>query len=298
MRLCSKLLAVTRDPIWADRLEKTFYNAYLASMSPNADKFAAYTPLMGYRSAGHHHCRTHTDCCNANGPRGWLTVLDSTAVVDGGAATLNFYMSGKVSFPLPACSPDSASFSVYTMYPRDGTVFLRYCGREAEFSLNLRIPAFSEQTRVKVNGRVAPGAAQAGSYFTLTRAWKSGDTVEVAFELPVKMHRLHDHVAFTRGPICLARDVRFGDGALDDEVQAGKITEKDLAEFKVVKRPDPSMFMAVAAVLPTGIHTENPDNGMLPSVVQFTDYASAGNLWRPDCRYRVWLPDLIPGRAY
>ncbi len=38
--------------------------------------------------------------------------------------------------------------------------------------------------------------------------------------------------------------------------------------------------------------------GGLPDVVRFTDYASAGNLWTPGNRYRVWLPELIPGRRY
>ena len=32
--------------------------------------------------------------------------------------------------------------------------------------------------------------------------------------------------------------------------------------------------------------------------LRFTDYASAGNVWRPDNRYRVWLPALIRGREY
>ena len=58
------------------------------------------------------------------------------------------------------------------------------------------------------------------------------------------------------------------------------------------------MMLAVAAPLPAGSHTADPDNGVLPDVVRFTDYASAGNLWRPDNRYRVWLPELIPGRTY
>ena len=58
------------------------------------------------------------------------------------------------------------------------------------------------------------------------------------------------------------------------------------------------MPFAVAAMLPTGSHTEDPDNGVLPGAVHFTDYASAGNLWSVENRYRVWLPELIPGRTY
>ena len=116
--------------------------------------------------------------------------------------------------------------------------------------------------------------------------------------MPVVMHRLHDYVAFTRGPVCLARDTRFGDGALDEEIRADKVTDADLAGARLVRPPTTDMFMAVAITLPSGYHTENPDSGVFPQAIHFTDYASAGNTWQPTDRYRVWLPELIPGRRY
>jgi hypothetical protein len=297
MRLCEKLLSITHDPFWADQLERTFYNAYLASLNLEADTFAAYTPLMGDRTAGHHHCKMHTNCCNANGPRGWLSVLNSFLTCEGDVVYLNFYMSGSAAVEFSE-NGRRGSFRFYTRYPYDGAVTFHYTGDEAKFKLNLRIPAFAAGATVKVNGKFASGEVKAGAYLCIDRSWRIGDNVEICLPLPVEMHRLHDHVAFTRGPLCLARDTRFGDGALDDEIRADKIHARDLAAFRRVKVPDPRMAFAMAAVLPTGSHTEDPDNGLLPSVVYFTDYASAGNLWSVENRYRVWLPDLIPGRAY
>ena len=297
MRLCEKLLSITHDPFWADQLEKTFYNAYLASMNMEADTFAAYTPLMGNRSAGHHHCKMHTNCCNANGPRGWLSVLNSFLACEGDDVYLNFYMSGSAEVEFSE-KGRRGSFRFYTRYPYDGAVMFHYTGDEAKFRLNLRIPAFAAGATVKVNGKIPSGEAKPGAYFCVDREWRTGDNVEICLPLPVVMHRLHDHVAFTRGPLCLARDTRFGDGALDDEIRADKVSPDDLASFRRVKSPCPSMPFAVAAMLPTGSHTEDPDNGALPSAVHFTDYASAGNLWSVENRYRVWLPELIPGRTY
>ena len=74
MRLCEKLLTLTGESRWADELEKTFYNAYLGALHPDGSKFATYSPLCGFRSFGQYHCKMHTNCCNANGPRGFVAV--------------------------------------------------------------------------------------------------------------------------------------------------------------------------------------------------------------------------------
>ena len=294
MRLCEKLLSVTDNPKWADQLERTFYNAYLGAMRPDGSEFASYSPLMGDRSSGHHHCRMHTDCCNSNGPRGYLAILESFLSAKDDVVTLNFYMSGNAK----ASVGDGAvaKFQLYTLYPKSDTVELWYRSHEQRtFSLRLRIPSFSENTVVKVNGVPLDGAVKCG-YFTLRREWHEADKIELTFCMPVKMHRLHDYVGFTRGPVCLARDTRFADGALDEEIRADRITAADLAAFRLVRPPTSEMFMALSAELPAGYHTENPDSGIYPLSIHFTDYASAGNAWQPDCRYRVWLPELIPGR--
>ena len=298
MRLCEKLLALTHDPYWGDQLERTFYNAYMASMNQAADRFAAYTPLMGSRTTGHHHCKLHTNCCNSNGPRGWLTVLNQFMTAEGDTATVNFYMSGRAEADVPSAGV-RAAFRVYTTYPCDNKVELQYVSRKSgKFTLKLRIPSFSKATEVKVNGEAVRDAVRAGSYLALSRTWNDMDKVEIAFSMPVEMHIRNGYAAFTRGPLCLARDSRFNDGAIDDEMRALEITKADLAAFRRVQCDDPSMMLAVAGPLLVGCHSEDPDNESFPRMVHFTDYASAGNLWRPDNRYRVWFPILVPGRAY
>ncbi|MBR0505881.1 MAG: glycoside hydrolase family 127 protein, partial [Kiritimatiellae bacterium] len=298
MRLCEKLRAVTGDPYWSEQLEKTFYNAYLGALNYEADTFAAYTPLMGSRAPGHHHCRLHTNCCNANGPRGWLCVLNRAFTAAGDVATLDFYMSGLAEADLPALGK-KARFRLYTLYPREERVTLT-CESETPtaFALRLRIPSFAEGASVKINGKPVDVQIVAGGYCELRRTWRNGEIVELTLPMPVKMHRLHDHVAFTRGPVCLARDTRFHDGELDEEVREWTVKDEDLAAFRLTRADDPAMFMSVTGFLPMGSHDEDKDQECHPRAVHFTDYASAGNVWRPDNRYRVWLPALIRGRTY
>ena len=298
MRLCEKLRSVTGDPFWSEQLEKTFYNVYLASLNSECDTFACYTPLMGSRAPGHHHLRLHTNCCNANGPRGWLCVLHRAFTAEGDAATFDFYMSGLAEAAIPALG-ETARFRLYTLYPREGSVTLTCVSEKPlDFTLRLRIPSFADGATVEINDEKADVSAPAGGYCELRRTWRNGDRIVLTLPMPVRMHVLHDHVAFTRGSVCLARDSRFGDGALDEEVRDWAVTADDLAGFRVTRADDPAMFMAVTGFLPMGSHYEDKDQECHPRAVQFTDYASAGNEWSPANRYRVWLPALIRGRTY
>ncbi len=294
MRFAEKLLQVTENPKYADELEKAFYNIYLASLNRNADEFAAYTPLNGYRSRGHHHCAMHTNCCNANGPRGFLAFLRALFQTDGEAAIFNLYASSSESVFLPKLN-EKVSFDIYTIYPAEGSVrIVNHTVKQMPFTVKLRIPAWSAKTSIKVNGKPVEGAVKAGSYYALARTWTIGDVVEINFDMTTRAHVLNNHVAFTRGPITLARDTRFNDGDVDEVFRRRSIKDGQAMNFASVRAPSEDIWMAYSASLPIGFHTENPD-GRRPQTVYFCDYASAGNLWQPSNVYRVWFPmELYP----
>ena len=277
MRFCEKLLEVTDDPKWADELEKTFYNAYLAAMKMDGTEFAGYTPLSGNRWHGQHHCFMHTDCCTANGPRGFLCFLKELCRNDGKTATFNFYASALVK-----------GFDMYSLYPRAN--YARIVSHtEGPLKMRLRIPAWSAKTVVKVNGAAQEGV-KSGSYFTVSRDWKLGDIVEITFDMPVVAHVIDHSIAFTRGPVLLARDSRFADGDMTEVFRRGEIADGQRMDcFSAVRTPSDDIWMAFSATLPIGPHHANPEgaNGL---AVTFCDYASAGNLWQPANYYRTWFP--------
>ena len=277
MRFCEKLLEVTDDPKWADQIERTFYNAYLAAMKPDGSEFAGYTPLSGNRWHGQHHCFMHTDCCTANGPRGFLCFLKELCRNDGKTATFNFYASALVK-----------GFDMYSLYPRAN--YARIVSHtEGPLAMRLRIPAWSAKTVVKVNGAAQDGV-KPGSYFTMSRNWKLGDIVEITFDMPVVAHVIDHSVAFTRGPVLLARDSRFADGDMTEVFRRSEIADGQRMDgFSAVRTPSDDIWMAFSATLPVGPHHANPEgaNGL---AVMFCDYASAGNLWQPANYYRTWFP--------
>ncbi len=287
MRFCQKLLDVTDDPRWADQIERSFYNAYLAALKPDGSVFAGYTPLAGSRSRGQHHCFMQTDCCTANGPRGFLCFLERLFVAKGNEVTFNFYATTRASNRLS--DGRNVAFDMYTLYPRENTVrIVSHAEGAGCFDLRLRIPSWSARTTVKVNGTEINGIV-AGRYLRVSRDWRFGDVIEIAFDMPVVVHEQAHHYAFTRGPVLLARDSRFEDGDIAEVFQRKFVDGSRVDGFSPVAVPSDDMWMAFAAVLPVGSHHENPE-ARLPSVVHFCDFASAGNEWRRTNNYRTWLP--------
>ena len=295
MRLCEKLLTLTGEPRWADQFEKTFYNAYLGSLSSDGRRFTSYTPLNGSRCEGQLHCRMHTNCCNANGPRGFLAFLRSILMAKGDEVFVNYYVSSRAAIKIPALE-EKALFEMHTLYPKEGGVDIRFRGsKPMKFSLSVRVPRWAMLgAQVKVNGKgVSFSRRQSGAlvtrYVTIDREWRPGDAVSLELPLTVEAHRLGSSVAFTRGPVLLARDSRFGDGELAEVIRDGDFAK--MAESFRLERSTSGeeMAMTVSGELPLGANNQNPDQRQL-ATVRFCDYASAGNRWWADNAYRSWLP--------
>ena len=285
MRFCEKLLEVTGDAKWADQVERTFYNAYLGALRSDGGEFAAYTPLTGNRWHGMNHCFMHTDCCTANGPRGFLCFLKELFTTRGDVATFNFYSSALVKGDLSGGR--KVVFDMYSLYPR--TDYVRIVSHtEGAAPVRLRIPAWSAKTEVTLNGKALDGV-RAGGYFTIDRDWKLGDIVEIKFSMPVVAHTLDHHIAFTRGPVLLARDSRFADGDMTEPFRRGIKDGQIMPTFAAVRAPSDDIWMAFSATLPIGSHHENPE-GSNWEAIMFCDYASAGNKWTQNNYYRTWFP--------
>ena len=87
-----------------------------------------------------------------------------------------------------------------------------------EFELKIRIPDYCENPRVFINNQeVAPAG---DGWCAISGIWKDGDTVAFRAELSLKQVTLEDKVAFTYGPLVLARDAakEQGSAKMDEPV--------------------------------------------------------------------------------
>jgi uncharacterized protein len=101
-----------------------------------------------------------------------------------------------------------------TEYPFRGTIRILVNPRtRVSFPLLLRIPAWADETAIRVNGELTRPSAP-GSFARIERSWTSGDVVEIMFPLRPRASRwFNDSIAIERGPLV------FSYGIVEDWVK-------------------------------------------------------------------------------
>lgn len=282
MQLCNRLLRMTEDPRYADCMEQTIYNALLGSMKGDGSQIVKYTPLEGYREEGEHQCGIHINCCNANGPRAYALIPMYAYIAKEGGIDVNLYGQGSAAVKV---GKNTVELEQESTYPESGDVKVAVNPvKKGDFVLKFRIPEWSKNTVVKVNGEEVQGV-KPGSYLALNRTWQKGDVVTLSFDMRGRVEKLNHCLAVTRGPVVLARDSRFGDGFVDEAL---RLVEKD-GYVELTENADKGFaWMSFGVKVYKGLYNEFDHE----SQINMCDFGSAGNTWDKTQRYRVWLPEV------
>jgi len=287
MKLCNNLLHITGNPIYADQIEKTLYNAMLASMKEDGSQIVKYTPLDGIRSEGEKQCGMNINCCNANGPRGFMLIPSFSAMGGKNEIFINLYCKSTIVIPLN--NKTKVRIDQETDYPVSGKVLLTVNpDKSSDFIISLRVPSWSLNSTIEVNG-VPRAEIEPGSYARMSRIWNKGDKIIFKADVTGHLIDLNGYQAVVRGPVVLARDTRFVDGDVDE---AAVINHDDnIVYLKPADHKPENVWMAFTAPMVLGTNLEGESRN--PHQVHLCDFASAGNTWREDSRYRVWIPRTL-----
>lgn len=223
-----------------------------------------------------------TNCCVANGPRGFVVLLEFLLMADGDGVSVNLYVESRASVERPG-GRGRVHVEQKTDYPAGGTVTLGGTHEpEAEFSLRLRIPAWSRSAEAGVNGDPVAGV-RPGTYPVLRRPWKKEDTVTLRFDLGGRCRVKNHHFALERGPVLLARGARFRDGNIHEAATLPDPAR--VVALRPVEPGDPDVWMSFSTDLRLD---SNLEAGEKARPVRFCDFASAGNTWGEESAYREW----------
>lgn len=284
MQFCERLYGLTGDAKYIDQIERTMYNALMASMKDDCSQIVKYVPLEGFRREGENQCGVNINCCNANAPRAFAMIPRvAYSIITDHRVDVNLYIPSTVELQL---GKRWIEITQHTSYPENGHIDLVVSpDKSCQAQIALRIPAWAPSAEIKVNDENVELTTEKG-YVVLDRVWQRGDRISVQLEMDAHPVKLNQHMAIERGPVVFARDSRFNDGFVDEVVM---LPWSDKAiEITPVKSPD-HMWMAFTIPLICGTYSDAQHD---TRPVHFCDLASAGNTWDQHTRYRVWLPLL------
>lgn len=195
------MLTITGDMSLADLLEKIVYNA----LPTQADEF--YQSRQYFQAANqielsdrmdmsfenHHHqgtdfvygVLTGYPCCTANMHQAWPKFIQNLfyATADGGVAALLY---GPAKVRMKVGPGEDVEIEEHTGFPfRERVSFNFHLSKPVEFPFHLRIPAWTNQPVITINGKNWPVEVN-NQVVIINRSWTDRDTLEL--HLPMSLH--------------------------------------------------------------------------------------------------------------
>jgi uncharacterized protein len=201
-KLTRYLLRVTRDARYGDSMERVMYNTVLGSLPLQADGRAFYYSDYSFKAQKVYHGQ-RWPCCSGTLPQVAADYRINTYFRDGQGVYVNLYIPSTVRW-----THGGAHIALIqsSEYPYDSHVqFEVKTSHAAKFAVSLRIPAWSENASIAVNGKRQE--AHAGSFARLERKWKNGDRIDLDLPLTTRLEAIDeqhaDTVALVVGPLVL-----------------------------------------------------------------------------------------------
>ncbi|MBE6732667.1 MAG: hypothetical protein E7561_01550 [Ruminococcaceae bacterium] len=173
MKLCDKLYKLSGEAIFAEEIERSYYNAYLGAVNdqkkvsndrcfisysslcgikeavPSFLPFDSYSPLLvgkrGIKTGGAQMLRdgTYFGCCACIAGAGVGSFINSSVVKNESTVIINQFINGKVS-------DENFNINITTDYPKNETVNFVFDTKK-DTIIKVRIPSWSKDTKIKAD---------------------------------------------------------------------------------------------------------------------------------------------------
>ena len=283
LQLNAQLLRLTGEARFADQIEKTVLNQLLGAQKCDGTEWGYYVQMEGKKPYSQ---TLDGNCCLSSGPRGIALIPTFALTTDGDGAVVNLYDAGQADLSLPGGG--DVQIALDTRFPSHGDVMLKISTRRRKpFAIKLRLPEWSDDTKVRLNnGAPVDGKKSRDGYLAVTRRWRDGDVLRVAFSMKPRIlvgdHQTANELAFCYGPLVLAADATLS----NKTTPAFTIPAADPARFVLTPEPAPARLANWPGAQ---VFRLAYDGKTLPfEVIPFADAGQTGS------EYKVWLP--VAGR--
>src|SRR5215831_13209396 len=198
------LLRTTKDAHYGDSMEQVLYNTILGAWPIQADGIAFY--YSDYASTGKKVWYGQKwPCCSGTFPQLAADYHISTYLRSSDGVYVNLFTPSKVRW-----NNASGRFALTqtTEYPFKNTVKIQVTASQpAEFAIYVRIPAWTVDPVLSVNGKRVDDPARPGTFAAIKRTWSEGDRVELELPMHLRLEAVDANhpklVALLNGPVVL-----------------------------------------------------------------------------------------------
>ncbi len=236
---------------YADYYERALYNHILASQNPETGMMCYYVPLKSGSKKVYNDPLNSFWCCTGTGIENHAKYGDSIYFHDDDSLWVNLFIASELNWKVKGLTLHQE-----TKFPDEGSSRLIFtCEKPVQLNLLVRHPYWSVSGfQLSVNGQAIPDASSPGSYASLSRTWKSGDTVEVQMPFSLRTEGFRDNrrrIAFMNGPLVLCAEVKASEGPRSTGTQnyPAIVTESDRVVSGIKPIADKPSYFAVSSEL-------------------------------------------------
>ncbi|WP_116133949.1 glycoside hydrolase family 127 protein [Tropicimonas sp. IMCC34043] len=197
----SRMLGRRPDARYGDIMEQALYNGALSGLSFDGETFFYDNPL---ESRGDHHRWVwhRCPCCPPNISRLVASIGTYFYGVADTEIAVHLYNAGTAEIDVAG---GHVTLTQETRYPLDGAVAITLrTASEVEFALSLRVPGWADGATLRLNGETEIAEVRDG-YLRISRRWRSGDRVELSFDMAPRRVFAHPKVSPDQGRTALMR---------------------------------------------------------------------------------------------
>jgi len=205
LKLTSGLFLFEQRAEYMDYYERGLYNHILASVAETTPANTYHVPLRpsSVKQFGNANMTGFT-CCNGTALESSTKLQNSIYFksADNNALYVNLYVPSTLNW-----TDRNVTVTQTTAYPKEDHTLLTIKGK-GKFDINVRVPHWATKGFfVKINGKAKQVNAVPGSYLTISRKWKNGDTVELNMPFKFYLEPVMDQqniASLFYGPVLLA----------------------------------------------------------------------------------------------
>ena len=204
-KIARSLLQATKDSAYGDSMERVLYNTILGALPTLRDGNTFY--YSDYSGKARKVYRGEAwPCCSGTFVQLAADYGISAYLFDSNNVYVNLFVPSQLDAQIDG---KTVRLSQATGYPFANSSRLTLeLARPQSFGVSLRIPAWAgPQTQIRINGKAIGGKIAAGGFHGLNRTWRSGDVIEITFDMTNRLEPLNaahpEMVALLNGPLVL-----------------------------------------------------------------------------------------------